>query len=223
MQYPFVLCHLFFMIMTGFLFFYGSDILLIIFVLTVASIFFVLAAYSANSPFSFVGAERELLLMMAYEPMVLIALVAIFKVVGSFSFFDIVGSNKPLIVYLPGVFLGFFFILTMKFRKSPFDLSYSHHGHQELVKGITTDLSGKTLAVIEISHWYENIFLLGFIFLFFGFNLIFGIIAVLFCYFLEILIDNVYARFKWELAFKSAWIVTLVLGGGNLLVLYLLK
>lgn len=222
LQNPYILCHLIFMAITGFLFFQGGDILLIIFVLTLASLFFILGAFSSNSPYSFIGAERELILMMAYEPMVLFALVGIFKVTGSFGFYDIIASHKPLVLLLPGVFIGFVYILTMKLRKSPFDLSYSHHAHQELVKGITSDLSGRTLAYIEIAHWYENIFLLGFIYLFFSFNPVIGIVAALATYFLEILIDNVFSRFKWELAFKSAWIVALVLGGGNLLVLYIL-
>jgi len=220
-QNPYIKTHLIFMIATGVLFFGGSDILLIIFVLTLSGIFFVLGAYSSNSPYSFIGAERELLIMMAYEPMVLIALVGIFKITGSFHFYDIIKSTKPLIIYLPGIFLGFFYILTMKLRKSPFDLSYSHHAHQELVKGITTDFSGRTLAYIEISHWYENIFLLGFVYLFFSFNLILGLVLVLFVYLLEIFIDNTNARFKWQLALSSAWIVALVLGCGNLVILYM--
>ena len=208
------------MIATGFLFFEGSDILLIIFVLTLSSVFLILAAYSSNSPFSTVGAERELILVMAYEPMVLLALVGIYKIVGSFSFYDIISFNKPLIMYLPGIFLGFVYILTMKLRKSPFDISYSHHAHQELVKGIMSDFSGRSIAMVEIAHWYENVFLLGFIYLFFSFNPWIGAAAVLLTYFLEILVDNTFARVKWELAFKSAWIVALVLGGGNLIILY---
>jgi len=158
---------------------------------------------------------------MAYEPMVLITLVGFFKIAGSFHIYDIIASGKPLIAYLPGIFLGFLYILTIKFRKSPFDISYSHHAHQELVKGITTDLSGKTLALIEISHWYENVFLLGFVFLFFGFNIWIGLGVTLAVYFLEILIDNTFAREKWEFVLRTSWIAAFVLGGGNLILLYI--
>jgi ech hydrogenase subunit B len=221
-QNPYVFSHLVFMIATGALFFGNADILLIIFVMTLSGVFFVLAAYSTNSPYSFIGAERELILMMAYEPMVLLAIVSMYKVAGSFHFYDILTSQKPLILYLPGTFLGFVYILTMKLRKSPFDISYSHHGHQELVKGITTDFSGTTLAMIEVSHWYENIFLLGIIYLFFGFSPIAGVLAIILTYFVEILIDNTYARFKWQLSFLSGWVAGFVLGGGNLVLLYLL-
>jgi len=45
-------------------------LLLVIFALTLAAIFFVLGAYKASSPYSFIGAERELIQMMAYEPMI---------------------------------------------------------------------------------------------------------------------------------------------------------
>jgi len=126
-------------------------------------------------------------------------------------------------LYLIGIFIGYMFILTIQFRKSPFDLSMSHHAHQELVKGLTTEFSGKTLALIEIAHWYENIFLLGFVFLFFANGtaggLILGTVACLVAYFLEVLIDNSYARMKWQFALKSSWIITITVGFINLVVL----
>ncbi len=221
LQDPAILCHLVFMALTGFLFFEGSDILLIIFVLTLASVFLVLAAYASGSPFSHLGAERELILMTAYEPMVLMSLIGIYKVAESFRLTEIIHSNQPLVLYLPGVFLGFAYILTMKLRKSPFDISYSHHAHQELVKGIMSDLSGRSIAMVEISHCYETVFLLGFVYLFFSFNPVAGAVAVAVTYLLEILIDNTFARFRWEKAFSSAWIVALLLGGGNLVALYI--
>lgn len=223
----YVMCFLIFIIITGCFFFAGGDLLLIIFTLTLASIFLVVAAFSSNSPYAQVGAERELLSMMAYEPMVLLTAVGFYIVNGSFNISDIVNSPVMAIQYLPGIFIGFVFILTIKFRKSPFDLSMSHHAHQELVKGMTTELSGKTLAVIEIAHWYENIFLLGFVYLFFANSLAWSpILAVVIClatYFLEILIDNNYARMKWQIAINASWIVAITVGFVNVLVLYFMR
>ena len=43
--------------------------------------------------------------------------------------------DAPIIGSAWLAFVGFLYILTIKLRKSPFDLSYSHHAHQELVKG----------------------------------------------------------------------------------------
>ena len=215
----YMLCFLSFVIVTGILFFSGGDLLLTIFALAVAGVFFVLGAYSANSPYSNIGAERELIQMMSYEPMLILAAMGMFMVTKSFHVRDIMAHTTPLVYYLPGVFLGFLFILTIKLRKSPFDLSTSHHGHQELVKGITTEFSGSTLAVIEIAHWYENILLLGFVYLFFAFNPVIAILAVAATYILEVLIDNTYARLTWHFTVKSSWIVAGVLGVTNLIVL----
>lgn len=223
----YITCFLIFMIITGCFFFAGGDLLLIIFTLTLASIFMVVAAFSSNSPYAQIGAERELLSMMAYEPMVLLTAVGFYIINGSFNVSDIVTSELMGIQFLPGIFIGFVFILTIKFRKSPFDLSMSHHAHQELVKGMTTEFSGKTLAAIEIAHWYENIFLLGFVYLFIAHTAAWSpVVAVIVClavYFLEILIDNNYARMKWQIAINASWIVAITLGFVNLLVLYFIS
>jgi formate hydrogenlyase subunit 4 len=222
LQTPLVASSLIFAVMTGVLFFYGSDILLIIFVLTLAGIFLVLAAYSTGSPYSVIGAERELLLMMAYEPMVIISLVGLYAVAKSFNFYDILESTMPAILYLPGIYLGLVFILVMKLRKSPFDLSTSHHAHQELVMGLTADLGGPALALVELTHWYESVYLYAMVFLFLSFNIWVAIGGLVFTFFLIILVDNVTARVKWEYALGSAWVVTLVAGAGNLIPFYII-
>lgn len=217
---------LIFMIFTGVIFFCGGDILLVTFAFTLTSIFLVIAAYSTNSPFSTIGAERELLQMMSYEPMVLLTAVGFYLAKDSFNVKDIVIGNVPPIVYLPGVFLGFVFILTIKLRKSPFDLSASHHAHQELVKGITTEFSGKTLAIVEIAHWYEDVLLYGFVYIFFRFNNPMSILlALAMCvvvYIVEILIDNTFSRVKWQALLSSSWIVSGTIGFVNIFILSLL-
>jgi len=209
-------------IFTGGLFFTGKDILLVIFALTLASIFFVLAGFKASSPYSFIGAQRELIQMMAYEPIIILSAVGMYMVTRSFYVVDIVSFGRTLIYFLPGVLFGLLYVLAMKFRKSPFDLSTSHHAHQELVKGITTEFSGKALAMIEVAHWFENILILGFIYIFFARFPILGIGLSLAAYFLVILIDNTFARVKWQLALFSCWAVTLIFGFGNILLLFIL-
>lgn len=223
----YVYVSLIFIIFTTVLMLIGGDILLIIFVLTLGAIFFVFGGYASQSPYSIIGAERELLQMMAYEPMVLITAAGLYYVTNSFFIRDIINRDIPAIVYLPGIFVGFVFILTFKLRKSPFDLSLGHHAHQELVQGISTEYSGRELAAIEVTHWYETIIALGFVFLFFAnsnpLSYVWATLACLLVYFFEILVDNATVRVKWQLALKSAWIVTGVLSVMNLLVLSFLK
>jgi len=212
-----------FMVFTSALFFSGGDMLLTIFALTLASIFFVLGAYKASSPYSFIGAERELIQMMAYEPMVLLSAVGMYLVTRSFIVGDIARSPRLLVLTLPGLFAGFVFILAFKMRKSPFDLSGSHHAHQEIVRGVTTEFSGRTLAFIEIAHWYETAIVLGMVALFFAAIPWLAAVATAGVFFLLILVDNVFARVKWQLALGSAWIIAGTLGVGNIMVVWFLR
>ena len=217
-------CFLLFVIVTGCFFFAGGDLLLVLFTLTTASAFLIVAAYSSNSPYAQLGAERELLQIMAYEPMVLLTAIGFYVYTGSFNVSDIMNAESMAVLPMLGIFVGFMYILTIKFRKAPFDLSMSHHAHQELVAGLKTEFSGTTLALLEVAHWYENIFLLGFVFLFFQnggvLGIVIGIAAAVIAFFLETFIGNSFARMKWQVALNSAWIIALVLGVINLFLLY---
>ena len=218
---------LIFVMLTTVIMLTGGDILLAIFALTLGSIFFVLGGYASNSPYSLIGSERELLQMMAYEPMVLLTGIGLYYVDNSFFIKDIISAQTPSIIYLPGMFLGLLYILTFKLRKSPFDFSMGHHGHQEIVQGITTEYSGRDLAIIEITHWYEVVITLTFVFVFFAtkspISYVFATLACILAYFLEIVIDNGFARTKWQFALHSSWLVTGVLGTVNLIVLSFFK
>ncbi len=222
-QTIYAICYIIIMIFTGALFFASGDLLLVIFALTLAQIFLVLGAFAANSPYSYIGAERELIQIMAYEPMVILTAVGLFVATKSFNVNEIAATTTPVILLLPGIFLGFLYVLTIKLRKSPFDISTSHHAHQEIVKGVTTEYSGPSLGLIEITHWYETVFLLGFVYLFFGFNPLIGVAAVIVIYLLEILIDNTNARVKWQFMVKSSWLIAAVVSVVNLAALYFLS
>lgn len=217
-----VMSYLVFIIITGMLFFAGGDLLLVIFALTLAHVFLILGAFSSSSPYAHIGAERELIQLMAVEPMIILTAVGMYQVTGSFFVTDILAHTGLLILVLPGVFVGFVYVLTFKLRKSPFDLATSHHAHQELVKGLTTEFAGPTLGFYELAHLYETVMLLGFIYLFFGMMPLIGILAVIIVYFIEIFIDNATTRIPWQPALITAWVVTLILGGLNLVALYLL-
>lgn len=222
----YVACYLLFVIVTGCMFFAGMDLLLVLFTLTLGETFLVLAAYSSGSPFSQVGAQRELYVAMAYEPILLLVAIAFYLQTGSFTVEGIASSGGMAILPMLGSFAAVLYALTMKLRKSPFDLSMSHHAHQDLVRGMTTEFSGRTLAMLEVSHWYESIMLLALVSLFFmdgtwtGFAA--GVLVAVLAYILEVYIDNGFARMKWQTALKSGWIVALVLGLGNVIVLMML-
>jgi ech hydrogenase subunit B len=172
------------------------------------------------------GANREMIQMMSYEPMVLLTAVGFYLATGNFDVAAIIKSDIPAIVKIPGCFIGFMFILTIKLRKSPFDISTSHHAHQEIVKGITTEMSGPCLGMVELAEWYEEVFLLGMVGLFFinsnPLSILLAVVVIILAVFFEVLVDNTSARLTWNQMLKASWTVTLIFGGLNILILELL-
>ena len=219
----YIICALAFALLSGGIFYSGGNLLLCVFLITLSSLFFIVAAYSTRSPYAEIGAHRETLQVMAYEPMVLLFAIAFFLATGSFDTASVFAQHTPAIASIWIVFLGLLYVLTIKLRKSPFDLSMSHHAHQEIVRGITTEMSGPTLALVEITHWVENILFLGWIGLFFVWgnpiSLVIALIVMVLVYFLEVFIDNNFARVKWQLMLKSAWAVAFVCGAVNIAIL----
>lgn len=218
--------YLVFLAIAGGMVFFGTDILMSLFILSTADMFLILAASSDSSPYSNIGASREMLQMMAYEPMTLLIAVGFYLATGSFRVDDIIQQSTSVILMMPGLFVGYILIMAIKLRKSPFDLSTSHHAHQEVVKGITTEMSGPTLAIMEIGEYYEKMLLLAVVALFFinsnWYSWIIAIIACLGVYFIEIVIDNVSARINWRYVLNVSWLITLLCGGINILILMLI-
>ena len=219
----YVTCAILFTFIAGGVFFAGGNFLLSVFQVTLSALFFIIAAYSTRSPYAEIGAHRETLQVMSYEPMVLLMAVGFFMAIGTFDTAGVFTAELPAICSVWGVFLGFLFVLTIKLRKSPFDLSMSHHAHQEIVRGVTTEMSGPTLAKVEIMHWAENVLFLSWTAIFFVWanpaSIALAVVVGIVAYFLEVFIDNNFARVKWQAMLKSAWAVALVLGGINIAVL----
>ena len=221
------LSYLVILMIAGCMLFYGADLLMVLFILSTADMFLIMAASSDSSPYANMGASREMLQMMAYEPLTLLIAVGFYLTTGSFQVSDIIRADTSAVLWMPGLLVGFMFTAAIKFRKSPFDLSTSHHAHQEMVKGLTTEMSGTTLAIMNIAEYYEMVLLLGIFCLFFINSTWWSwIVAILICaviFFMEMLWDNASARVKWKTLLYSCWVVTLVAGGVNILILMLDK
>ncbi len=219
---PLLVGHLAFMALSGALVLAGVDLLFVVFLVALSGLFLVLAAGSVDSPYSHAGAERELVVMLASEPFFILLAAAMCKVSGAWTFQGVLASQVPVAMRLPGVLAAFLFVLTLKLRKSPFDVSLARHAHQELVSGLTSDMSGRLIAYVEVAHWYETVLLGLFFLLFFNWSVPVGILAAALVYGSETLVDNSTSRAKWQLLLRSSWGVTLVLAGGNVAALFLL-
>lgn len=206
-----------------FLFFYQSDLLLIFFVMTVGAVFQVMGALSVQSPYSQVGAQRELLQMLTYEPLIIIVFIGIALKTGSFSIESIFAQEDPLLYSMPLLFLVLGVALTIKLRKSPFDISASHHGHQEIVRGVVTEYTGPQLAMLEVAHWLDVVLILGLCSLFWATSLSGMLALVAVTYFVEVLVDNICARMTWQWMLKMVLAPGLALALINLMWLYAYK
>ena len=226
-QFLLNLSYLVILMIAGCMLFAGADLLMVLFILSTADMFLIMAASSDSSPYANMGASREMLQMMAYEPLTLLIAVGFYLTTGSFQVSDIIRADTSAVLWMPGLLVGFMFTAAIKFRKSPFDLSTSHHAHQEMVKGLTTEMSGTTLAIMNIAEYYEMVLLFGIFSLFFINSTWWSwIVAILICgviFFMETLWDNISARVKWKTPLYSCWVVTLVAGGVNILILMLDK
>ena len=221
MDDTYMACALIFTVVGGGIFVSGSNTLLCAFMVTLAAIFVVLASASTQSPFAQVGADRELLQVMSYEPAVLLMSVGLYLATDSFDSIAVTGQSVPIIVYSAPIFLALLAVLTIKLRKSPFDLSYSHHAHQEIVQGVATEMSGGTLAKMTLMHWCETVLFLMWVGMFFVWDnpvsWVVALVVMAATYFVEVLIDNTFARSTWRSCFKLGWGVALVFGLLNLM------
>ncbi len=222
-----ILGHLLFVLMSGWIIYAGQDLLLAVFSLTLGEMFLCMAAFSASAPYSNMSAQRELLQMACTEPMLLLYAIGFYLSTESFMVKDIIRADRPAILRTPGMFFGFMIILIVELRKSPFDVSSSHHAHQEMVKGITTDITGQMMGFVELAEWCEIFLMFTMVGLFFvcsnPWSYLVAIVVAGLVMFAMTVIDNTFPRVEWERMLTVTWTATLIFGGGNLLLISLLK
>ena len=128
---------------------FGGDLMAVFFLTSAGSLFLVLGAFSARSPFSHMGAQRELLQILAYEPVLFLVILVMCLQAGTFSTSQLGG---PLLYTLPLALLAMLPVLVIKMQKSPYDIA---HAHTELVSGPQVEYSGPYLGILELAHWTE--------------------------------------------------------------------
>ena len=221
MQIVYAYLHLLFMVMALVLLVFGQDSLMFLFVFAFSTLSLVLGGMCVRSPYSRIGSQREIMLMVAYEPILILIMIGLYMVNGhSFQLAAPMTAARPMLISLPLLFVAFLVVLAIKLQKSPFDIATSHHAHQEIVKGITIEYSGPHLAILEIAHFYETALLFFFIVLFWSSPVWVGILLACASFFLMTVVDNAFARLTSMWTFKFMWTGALVLALTNVLLLY---
>ena len=199
----------------------GADVLMAFFVQAASACFVTMGAYSGSSPYSKIGAQREIFQMLAYEPVFLVAILCMAKAAGGFDAFSMMSGSEPLLFKLPLIVPGLLFVVLVKLRKSPFDISASHHMHQEVVRGIYTDYAGRDFALLEIAHWADVTVVLWICSFLWATGPLQMLATALITLFVALVIDNISARLTWRTMLKTVAPISLILAAANLVWLYL--
>lgn len=203
------------------LFVAGGDLLVTFFVSGTGSLCLVMGAFSARSPYSYIGGQRELLAILAYEPVLFLAVLAI-GLESSFLVSDIGGG---LAYALPLVLVALVPVLVILLEKSPFDVPTAH---QEIMSGPYVEYSGPYLAIMEVARWFQLAFVFGLVTLFFfspnPVVSIVGKLALAFAVlFLTIVVDNTTARLTRGRMVRFMLTVGIGLVAINLAILFVLR
>lgn len=195
---------------------FGEDLIFIIFFKLLATSLLFYGAYSSKSVFSQIGANRELMSILAYEPILVFAAIGLFFITGSFEVSKIVESDTIALLYLPLIFVAFVFVALIKLSKSPFDVA---EAHQEIAGGAEIEYSGIFFEAVYGAKWLNYIFIYAFLFLFASGNIaVFIILSILFFVVIN-LIDNATARVDYKDMLKAAFYIGFPISILNLLLI----
>lgn len=203
------------------LFVAGGDLIVAFFVSGTGSACLVMGAFSARSPYSYVGGQRELVAILAYEPVLFLVILAI-GLEGSFLVSDI-GSG--LLYSLPLALLALVPVLVIMLEKSPFDVPTAH---QEIMSGPYVEYSGPYLAIAEVARWFQLAFVFGLVTLFFwdpdpAASAAGKLVLAFAVLFVIIVIDNITARLTRGRMVRFMLTAGVGLVAVNLLLLFVLR
>ena len=134
--------------------------LLLIFAFSTLSVLAILmAGWSSNNKYSLLGAIRSVAQNIAYEIPLLITVMSIILMAGSFKPTDIVAQQSFLwnIFWQPLAFLLFIICGTAETNRAPFDIP---EAESELVAGFHTEYSGMRFAIFFLAE-YTNMFIVS--------------------------------------------------------------
>lgn len=162
----------------------------------------VLAGWSSNSKYAFLGALRSAAQMIAYEVSIGLILLSVLFCVTSLNFSEIVYFQENIWFIIPhfGSFILFFISALAETNRAPFDLP---EAEAELVSGYNVEYSAMSFALFFLAE-YANIILIStlIVLVFLGgwsapfFSLLFFILKILFMLILFVWVRTTLPRFS---------------------------
>jgi len=135
----------------------GIVLILAFSTLTVLAI--LMAGWASNNKYSVFGALRSVAQNIAYEIPLLVTVMSIILMVGSFKLTDIVAAQGRywFILLQPLAFILYIICATAETNRTPFDLP---EAESELVAGFHTEYSGMRFALFFLAE-YTNMFIVS--------------------------------------------------------------
>ena len=218
----------------------SADLVVILYLLTMASVAIIIGAAASGSPFAGVGLSREMVAMISYELPFVMVLLAVGKAAGSGSAYGVTFSLEAIAAWqaangcllfklsmIPAA-LAMLFVIPCEIGMHPFDVA---EAETEICEGTLAEYSGKPLAMFKLSHCVK-VYVMTALFcaLFLG-GLTTGIAALdavlllVLCTvvtFITMTVPHaVCARFKVEQVFKFYWTVVAGLAALSLILVWL--
>jgi len=144
----------------------GGDLILVMYLLTVPALALVAGGFASGSPYATVGAQREMVTMIAYEfPLAIVIITVAWKVAAAgvalpFTLASVQANPVWGLVGPLGI-IGFLILLVVLLIVTPAELSRipfdTPEAETELAGGILVEYSGKNLALFSLAQGVKTV------------------------------------------------------------------
>ncbi len=200
----------------------------ILFILAISSMAvygIIIAGWSSNSRYAFLGALRSTAQMISYEVAIGLVIMTLIVPIGSLNLTEIVLFQKNCWLIIPfwPLFLMFMVCILAETNRPPFDLP---EAEAELVSGYNVEYSSVGFALFFIGEYANLIFMSSFcVVLFFGgwlsfssfiddlliFSPMFFVLKVLFILYVFVWCRATFPRYRYDQLMRLGWKVLLPL------------
>ncbi len=125
---------------------FGGDLFVLLYVIILSSIGIILGASASGSPFSAIGASREITMVISFELPMTLVLLSVAFLAKSFSLGAMDAASNALLLLGAAVY---FACMLGELGRAPFHVT---EAETEIVEGIYTEYSGRLLAAYKITE-----------------------------------------------------------------------
>jgi NADH-quinone oxidoreductase subunit H len=182
----------------------------------------VMAGWSSNSRYAFLGAMRSAAQMVSYEVSIGFVMISVLLTAGTLNLSDVVRAQQGLWFFVPHfpMFIVFFISVLAETNRHPFDLP---EAEAELVAGFMTEYSSMAFALFFLGEYMNMIMMSGIVSILFlggwlapfGMTFIPGavwfVLKIFLCLFVFIWVRATFPRYRYDQLMRLGWKVFLPL------------